>query len=81
MARYHASPHYIVGNIEFDMHGTYETEDAKEITALDALVPTWISREQDETKAPVKEIEKKAEEPAVKSTPKPRKPSGNASAK
>lgn len=48
MATYKASSFYEVKNgnstIKFDWLGNYETADASEIKALDALVPTWIKR-------------------------------------
>ncbi|WP_342480407.1 hypothetical protein NST07_25680 [Paenibacillus sp. FSL L8-0340] len=68
MAKYSASPFYsVVGGIEFNVEGTYETESADEIALLDALSPTWIKQE--------------APEEAVKPAPKPRKAPANTSAK
>ena len=72
MAKYKASPYYMVGDIQFDMHGEYATEKAEEIAALDELVPTWV-RKVDEPKK-VAEEPKEPDEP--KAAPKPRKASG-----
>lgn len=62
MAKYKASPYYMVGDIKFDMNGEYATEKADEIEALDALAPVWV-RKLDE--------EKKTEEPKEPAEPKP----------
>lgn len=78
MAKYKAAPHYVIsGGIEFTAFGTYETEDAKEITLLDSLTPLWITRVDDGNKP---------EEPAqvdevVKAPSKPRKANATSSAK
>lgn len=64
MAKYKASPYYMVGDIKFDMNGEYATEKADEIEALDALAPVWVRK---------LDGEKKTEEP--KPASKPRKAS------
>lgn len=68
MAKYKARPFYSVrygaGDITFGLHGDYETNDAGEIKALDALCPRYIRRiDEPEKKAEVaKEAPAKAEE-------------------
>ncbi|GIQ63712.1 hypothetical protein PACILC2_22800 [Paenibacillus cisolokensis] len=66
MAKYKASPNYAIqfGNktIKFGWLGDYETEDAAEIKALDALVPHWIKR-VDEPKPEVNVIPDEEEKP------------------
>lgn len=71
MAKYHASPRYMVGAITFDMTGNYETDKAEEIAQLDALVPTWITR-LDEAKP---EEPAEVSEPIDKAPAKPRRTS------
>ncbi|MFK4304357.1 hypothetical protein ABH892_004497 [Paenibacillus sp. RC254] len=62
MAKYHASPHYSLDGIEFDVCGVYVTEDAGEIARLDVLVPVWISRiDEKEPEEPKKPRAKKAQ--------------------
>lgn len=70
MAKYKASPRYVIGTITFDMHGEYETDKAEEIEVLDALVPMWVRRLDE-----VKPEEPQAPEPKQKPEPKPRKSS------
>ncbi|WP_339273728.1 hypothetical protein MKY59_21350 [Paenibacillus sp. FSL W8-0426] len=71
MAKYHASPRYMVGSITFDLHGNYETDNAEEIAQLEALVPTWIKR-LDEIKT---EEPAEVTEPIAKAPAKPRRTS------
>jgi hypothetical protein len=67
LAKYEASPSYVVRHITFDTFGVYETDIPEEITILDALAPKWLKRTD------------KSEESQV--APKPRKPSASTSAK
>ncbi|MOA42786.1 hypothetical protein D3C78_1648660 [compost metagenome] len=76
-----------MGDVEFNAFGEYETDNAREIAMLDALVPAWIKR-VDKAETPKKEPEEPkrdeepAEEEATKPAPKTRaKTAANASAK
>ncbi|WP_427050377.1 hypothetical protein [Paenibacillus sp. TC-CSREp1] len=80
MAKYKAAPHYVIsGGIEFTAFGTYETEDAKEITLLDSLTPLWITRVDDGKKS---EEHAQVDDKAAKApTPTKRKANATSSAK
>lgn len=87
MAKYKASPQYTVGTITFNAFGLYETDIAKEITALDALAPTWVTRidERPDKPAPVvketKEPEEKTEEAKAPVKPAAKPKAAKSSAK
>ncbi len=56
MAKYKGHPYYSVHiddkkSVRFDHNGNYETSNAKETAALDALVPRYFAR-VDEPKQP-----------------------------
>lgn len=57
--KYESAPHYHVEDrekkvsLKFDAAGHYETTDKDEITVLDSLVPTWVTK-LDAEKAPAK---------------------------
>lgn len=71
MAKYIATPGYTVAideekTVRFGYHGDYETDDAAEITILDGLAPTWITKVDDGSKP-----EEPKAEPEPKAAPKP----------
>lgn len=90
MAKYKASPFYVVkygeGEIKFGANGDYETADAGEIKALDALCPRYLKKAEELAKQADVAVKPKAEEAPVKtSKPAAEKPAtkrkANASAK
>lgn len=92
MAKYKARPFYSVrygsGDIIFGSNGDYETQDAGEIRALDALCPRYLKKAEEPVKQAEADAKPKAEEAPEKS-PKPtaekpaakRKANANVSAK